>query len=83
MIMVSSSCSPMEAGGCGRAMILGNFKVSRHPTNWIMVWQGHASPAVGVNGDFWVFLSLITPLFFLPLSWRRLDIVCKTVYKSR
>ena len=64
-------------------MVLGKLPVPGHPTIWMTVGQGPMVLAVGVGGGCLdIFLSSITSLFFLPVSWRRPDIDGNTVSKN-
>ena len=52
-----------------------NFQCRGILLTWITVGQGPIVLAVGARGGCLdIFLSSITSLFFLPLSWRRPDI---------
>ena len=52
-------------GGCGRAMVLGNFQTQGVLLVWIKEEQGPNVLAVGTGGDCWIFLSLVYHFSFL------------------
>ena len=64
--------------GSGGAMVLGKLPVLGRPTIWMIVGQGPTALPVIAGGsclDIFTLLYPFSPLFFLPLSGRRRDIV--------